>query len=58
MTREFSAQTPVPGLYVEDRNDKVIVPQKYFTSEMWMKQRTDKTLYIQRMTRGWLARKY
>lgn len=57
MTREFSSQTPVPGIVIETRNDKIIEAKPYFTSEMWMKQREITTLYIQRMTRGWLARR-
>jgi len=58
MMREFSTQTPVPGIVVETRTDKVLEAKPYFTSEMWMKQREVTTLYIQRMVRGWLARRY
>ena len=58
MMREFSTQTPVPGLVIESRKDKVFEAKPYFTSEMWMKQREITALYVQRMVRGWLARKY
>lgn len=57
MMREFSSQTPVPGIVVETRSDKVLEAKPYFTSEMWMKQREETTLYLQRMVRGWLARR-
>jgi hypothetical protein len=57
MMREFSSQTPVPGIVVETRTDKVIEATEYFTSEKWMTQREEKTLYLQRMVRGWLSRR-
>jgi len=57
MMREFSSQTPVPGIVVETRSDKILEAKPYFTSEMWMKKREETTLYVQRMVRGWLARR-
>ena len=29
----------------------------YFDSEMWLERRNEAALYIQRLTRGWFARK-
>ena len=57
MTREFSSQSPVPGIVIDTRNDKIMEAKPYFTSKMWMDRREVTTLYIQRMTRGWLARR-
>ncbi len=57
MMREFSSQTPGPGLYIETRSDKILEAKTYFTSEMWMRKREETTLYMQRMVRGWLARR-
>ena len=57
MMREFHSQTAGPGLVVETRNDLVVEAKPYFTSEMWMRQREERTLYLQRMVRGWLARR-
>eukprot|EP00831_Metopus_contortus_P021407 TRINITY_DN1956_c0_g1_i5.p1 TRINITY_DN1956_c0_g1~~TRINITY_DN1956_c0_g1_i5.p1 ORF type:complete len:526 (-),score=131.84 TRINITY_DN1956_c0_g1_i5:45-1622(-) len=57
MVREFSAQTPRPGLSIDSRKDKVLEAKPYFTSEMWLKQREENTLYLQRMVRGWEARR-
>ena len=45
------------GLYIDMRQDKIIYPRPYFSSEMWKKQREDTTLFIQCHVRGWLARK-
>ena len=32
-------------------------PSNYFDSEMWQQRRNEAALYIQRLTRGWFARK-
>lgn len=58
MMREFSSQTPCPGIVIETRNDKILEAKPYFTSEMWMKKREETSLFVQRMVRGWLARRY
>ena len=46
-----------PGLYIDQRQDKIIYPGKYFSSAMWSKQRADTTLYIQCRIRAWFARR-
>ncbi len=58
MMREFTSQTPAPGLYIDTSADKVLEAKPYFTSEMWMKQREVSALFIQRMARGHLAKKF
>ena len=57
MMREFSSQTPVPGIVIETRKDKVLEAKPYFTSQMWIRRREITALYVQRMIRGWLARR-
>jgi hypothetical protein len=34
------------GLYIDTRQDKIIYPRLYFSSEMWKKQREETTLFI------------
>lgn len=45
------------GLFIDTRNDKVMQPILYFSSEMWDDRRSEAALFIQRLTRGWFARK-
>jgi hypothetical protein len=45
------------GLYIDTRQDKIIYPRLYFSSEMWKKQREETTLFIQCHVRGWFSRK-
>jgi len=33
-------------LYIDKRNDKIIVPKPVYTSEIWLKDRQKNTLYI------------
>ena len=44
-------------IYIDQRKDKIIYPQPYFSSEMWKKQREETTLFIQCHIRGWFSRK-
>jgi hypothetical protein len=44
------------GLFIDRRDDKIIYPRKYFSSQMWTKQREETTLFIQCRVRGWFAR--
>ena len=55
--REFGAQMERQGLWIDQRNDKEFQSKKYFTSEMWDQRREYAALYIQRLVRGWFARK-
>ena len=57
MMREFGTQMEKPGLFIDNRKDKVIKPKPYFSSDKWKKQRWDRTLYIQCQIRGWFARR-
>jgi uncharacterized protein YjbK len=45
------------GLFIDKRTDKLVRPNHYFDSEMWEQRRNEAALYIQRLTRGWFARK-
>lgn len=57
MMREFGTQMEKTGLYIDQRQDKIIYPKPYFSSEMWKKQREEVTLFIQCHVRAWFARK-
>lgn len=45
------------GLFIDTRNDKQMQPFMYFNSDMWEERRNEAALFIQRLTRGWFARK-
>lgn len=45
------------GLFIDTRNDKMVEARMYFTSEMWEERREEAALYIQRLIRGWFARR-
>jgi hypothetical protein len=57
MNREFGTQMDVVGLYIDPRQDKIMIPKKYFTAEEWSYKQDSTVLYLQRMMRGFLARK-
>lgn len=57
MMREFGTQMEKGDLYIDRRQDKIIYPKPYFSSQMWLKQREKTTLYIQTQVRGWFARR-
>ena len=46
------------GLFIDERNDRIVYPSVYFTSEMWLERRIEAALYIQRLTRGMFARNH
>ena len=46
MMREFGVQMEKTGLYIDQRNDKIIYPKKYFSSAMWNKKREATTLKV------------
>jgi hypothetical protein len=45
------------GLFIDKRNDKKIEAKIYFNSDMWEERREEAALYIQRLIRGWFARR-
>lgn len=45
------------GLWLDPREDKLVQPRMYFTSEMWDQRREEAALFIQRLVRGWFARR-
>jgi hypothetical protein len=45
------------GLFIDKRNDKKIEAKMYFNSDMWEERREEAALYIQRLIRGWFARR-
>lgn len=56
--REFGAQTNSPGeLFIDPRTDRLLTPNKYFDSELWLLRRIEAAVYIQKMTRAYLARR-
>jgi len=55
--REFGTQMERVGIWIDTRTDKEIQPRMYFTSEMWEQRREEAALFIQRLVRGWFARK-
>lgn len=55
--REFGSQTPSAELFVDGRTDKPMQPMKYFDSELWLRRRVEATLFIQKIIRGFLARR-
>jgi len=57
MKREFGTQMAKPGVYIDDRNDKIVTSKSYFDSVQWTEKRYKTTLYIQCCVRGWFARK-
>lgn len=55
--REFGTQTPNPHLSIDDRTVNTLTPQRYFSSELWLRRRIEATMFIQKIVRGFLARK-
>ena len=53
----MGTQMEKEGLFIDRRNDKVVEAKMYFTSEMWEERREEAALYIQRLVRGWFARR-
>lgn len=45
------------GIFIDTRTDKVVEPNMYFDSDMWYDRRWEAALYIQRLVRGWFARR-
>ena len=45
------------GLFIDTRTDKVVEPNMYFDSDMWYDRRWEAALFIQRLVRGWFARR-
>jgi hypothetical protein len=57
MTREFGTQMAYVGLYIDTRQDKEITPTEYFTSEKWEEKKINTVRHLQKMMRGFFARK-
>lgn len=57
MNREFGTQMQYVGLYIDPNNDKILVPTKYFDADTWELKKESTVLYLQKMMRGFLARK-
>ena len=56
MNREFGTQMENIGLFIDPRQDKVMIITKYFTAEQWEYKKENTVLYLQKMMRGFLAR--
>jgi hypothetical protein len=57
MNREFGTQMEAIGLYIDPRQDKVMKPTKYFDADEWEGKLLSVVLYLQKMMRGFFARK-
>lgn len=57
MNRESGTQMDYIGLYIDPRKDKIITPTKYFDADTWELRKESTVLFLQKMTRGFLARK-
>lgn len=57
MNREFGTQMNRIGLYVDDRNDKVLQAKEYFCANDWEIARDNCVQYLQKCVRGYLSRK-
>lgn len=55
--REFGTQVERKGIWIDKREDVEIQAKMYFSSEMWEARREAASLFIQRLVRGWFARK-
>ena len=55
--REAGSQTLRPDLFIDKTYDKVMTPKRYFHSELWLKRRIFAAQFIQKMVRGYFARK-
>lgn len=55
--REAASQTLRGDLFIDTAYNKVMVPKKYFDSELWLQRRTLAARFIQKMIRGYFARK-
>lgn len=55
--REFGTQMERGGIWIDTRTDRETQPRMYFTSEMWDQRREEASLFIQRLVRGWFARR-
>jgi hypothetical protein len=53
----MGTQMEKENLFIDRRNDKIVETRMYFTSEMWEERREEAALYIQRLVRGWFARR-
>ena len=55
--REFGTQMAYVGLYIDNRQDKELFPTEYFTADKWEEKRNNTVIYLQKMMRGFFARK-
>lgn len=55
--REAGNQTLRSDLFIDTAYDKIMVPKKYFDSELWLNRRVLAARFIQKMMRGYFARK-
>jgi hypothetical protein len=53
----MGTQMDYVGLYIDPRQDKLMTAQVYFDSEQWFEKREETVLFIQRLYRGFRARK-
>ncbi len=57
LSRELGTQMERQGIYISREHDLQVKPRPYFDSAMWLERRSEAALYIQRMVRGWFAKR-
>jgi hypothetical protein len=57
MNREFGTQMECLGLYIDPRVDKIMTAKPYFDHKEWGFQLEQVVIYLQKMMRGFFARK-
>ena len=57
MNKEYGTQMDYIGLYIDPRKDKIMEPTNYFDADKWDLRKESTVLYLQKMMRGFLARK-
>ena len=57
MFREFGTQMAYTGLFIDERQDKVLEPSEYFNADKWEEKRNNTVIFLQKMMRGFFSRK-
>lgn len=55
--REFGTQMERVGLYIDTRQDKVMIATDYFCADDWQREKVNTIMYLQKCVRGFISRK-
>lgn len=55
--RSAAAMQAKPGVHIDDSGDRVLTPRPYYSSTHWQELLERTALHLQRLCRGWIARK-